>query len=76
MAVINIPMGGRAVPIEVPDFAMESTQQAILQTSQQMNAALAQMAGIEQNTNINNQRLISAVKDVQRETQQGNQQQG
>ena len=28
MAVIQIPIGGRAVPIEVPNFAMEDTQQS------------------------------------------------
>ena len=36
MAQINIPMGGRSVPIDVPDFAMESTQEQLLATMQQL----------------------------------------
>jgi len=36
MATISIPIGGRAVPIEVPDFAMENTQQAILEATNKM----------------------------------------
>ena len=36
MAQINIPMGGRSVPIDVPDFAMESTQEQLLATLQQL----------------------------------------
>jgi hypothetical protein len=62
MAVITIPVGGQAIPIEIPDFAMESTQQAILQTSQQMNAALAKMAGLEASQKNTNQQLAQQVK--------------
>jgi len=36
MALIQIPMGGKMVPIEVPDFAMEGTQQAILDATNKM----------------------------------------
>jgi len=38
MAQINIRMGGQTVPVDVPDFAMESTQASVL-------AALQQIAG-------------------------------
>ena len=63
MAVINIPIGGRPVAIEVPDFAMESTQQQILNNAMQMNAALASLSGLEQRDNVNNARLIRTVQD-------------
>tara|TARA_B100001094_G_scaffold69272_1_gene65715 strand:+ start:1048 stop:2928 length:1881 start_codon:yes stop_codon:yes gene_type:complete len=36
MAQINIRMGGQTVPVDVPDFAMESTQSSVLATLQQI----------------------------------------
>lgn len=63
MAVINIPIGGRPIAIEVPDFAMESTQQQILNNAMQMNTALASLSGLEQRDNVNNARLIRTVQD-------------
>lgn len=63
MAVISISIGGRQTPIEVPDFAMESTQQQILNNAMQMNTALASLSGLEQRDNINNARLIRTVQD-------------
>jgi hypothetical protein len=63
MAIISISIGGKPVPIEVPDFAMESTQQQILNNATQMNAALASLSGLEQRDNVNNARLIRTVQD-------------
>ena len=40
MAIISIPIGGRPVPIEVPDFAMEGTQRDILDVSKSIRDAL------------------------------------
>ena len=38
MAVVQIPMGGGMMGIDVPDFAMEATQQDLLSyTQQQVN---------------------------------------
>ena len=45
MAVIQIPIGGRPVPIEVPDFAMESTQQDLLNVTQKMASAIGALDG-------------------------------
>ena len=40
MAIISIPIGGRPVPIEVPDFAMEGTQRDLLDVSKSIRDAL------------------------------------
>lgn len=62
MAIINIPMGGQSIPIDVPDFAMESTQADILAAANQQVAALNRIAGIEsqaaQNENRNQQNQV------------------
>lgn len=44
MAVVNIPYGGQMVGIEVPDFAMESTQSDILLQAQKQTDALQSIA--------------------------------
>ena len=36
MAQIQIRMGGQTVPVDVPDFAMESTQASVLSALQQI----------------------------------------
>lgn len=45
MAVVNIPYGGQMVGVEVPDFAMESTQSDILSQAQKQTDALQAIAG-------------------------------
>ena len=40
MAIISIPIGGRPVPIEVPDFAMEGTQRDLLDVSKSIRDAV------------------------------------
>jgi len=68
MAVIQIPIGGRAVPIEVPNFAMEDTQQSILSVSQQIRDAITGVEG-------NDRQTQSAINDLTREVASGNMQQ-
>lgn len=45
MAAVNIPYGGQMVGVEVPDFAMESTQSDILSQAQKQTDALQTIAG-------------------------------
>ena len=45
MAIVQIPIGGRMVPIEVPDFAMEQTQLDVLDVQKQQLAQLQAIAG-------------------------------
>jgi len=78
MAQINIPMGGRSVPIDVPDFAMESTQEQLLATMQQLvggqSAATAKAASsirTEQQTKQEIQKLGSKLQKDNRERMQG-----
>jgi len=52
MAVIQIPIGGRAVPIEVPNFAMEDTQQSILSVSQQIRDAISRRMSLDKTVRI------------------------
>lgn len=70
MAVITIPIGGQAAQIEVPDFAMESTQQQILAANQAMAAALSSLTGEQDATGDSVERLASAVKNQTNQDQQ------
>lgn len=64
MAVITINMGGRPMAVDVPDFAMESTQQdvrsAISQLTSQIQALKASNQGIDQGEAA----IVRAVKDL------------
>jgi hypothetical protein len=46
MAIINIPMGGTSVAIDVPDFAMDATLQDLLQTSRTQLSTMQNLIGI------------------------------
>jgi hypothetical protein len=70
MAVITIPIGGQAAQIEVPDFAMESTQQQILAANQAMAAALSSLTGEQDATGDSVEKLASAVKNQTNQDQQ------
>ena len=54
MAVIQIPMGGGQIGIDVPDFAMEATQQDIAAYAAQQVAALNAIA-VKMGANLQNQ---------------------
>ena len=45
MATISIPIGGQMATIEVPDFAMETTQQDVLEQARKTSDALQSIAG-------------------------------
>lgn len=45
MASISIPIGGQMATIEVPDFAMETTQQDVLEQARKTSDALQSIAG-------------------------------
>lgn len=65
MAIISIPIGGKPVPIEVPDFAMEGTQRDILDVSKSIRDALG---GVKTGSD-STQR---AVNNLSRSIEQGN----
>lgn len=44
MAIVNIPYGGQSVPVTVPDFAMEATQQDVLVQAQKQTDVLQEIA--------------------------------
>ena len=44
MAAIQIPYGGTSITIDVPDFALETTQQDIARESSESNSILSQIA--------------------------------
>lgn len=44
MASITIPYGNSSIPVEIPDFALESTQQDIVRESSETNSLLSQIA--------------------------------
>lgn len=72
MAVVQIPMGGGMIGIDVPDFAMEATQQDLLSyTQQQVNilSAIASNSGLTVQTikNTSQQTIANANKNSQQQ---------
>ena len=73
MAVVQIPMGGGMMGIDVPDFAMEATQQDLLSyTQQQVNIlnAIADNTGatVSSIQNTSQQSIANANKNTQQQT--------
>ena len=73
MAVVQIPMGGGMMGIDVPDFAMEATQQDLLSYTQQqvniLNAIAANTgATVSSIQNTSNQSIANANKNTQQQT--------
>ena len=69
MASVNIPFGGSTVTVDVPDFAMEGTQQDVLEQASRQTDALqkiAQSMGIsiqnDRQETKSNKDLSSAIK--------------
>ena len=69
MAQVNIPFGGSSVTVDVPDFAMEGTQQDVLEQASRQTDALQKIAasmGIsiqnDQQETKSNKDLSSAIK--------------
>ena len=69
MASVNIPFGGGEVTVNVPDFAMEGTQQDVLEQANRQTDALqkiAQSMGIsiqnDRQETKSNKDLTSAIK--------------
>lgn len=72
MAVVQIPMGGGMMGIDVPDFAMEATQQDLLSYSQQqvniLNAIAANTgASVQSIQNASQQSIANANKNSQQQ---------
>jgi len=75
MASITIPYGNSSIPVEIPDFALESTQQDIVRESSETNSLLSQIAshmGVEVKTSQAQEKatdeLISKIEQNNKET--------
>jgi hypothetical protein len=64
MAVITINMGGRPMAVDVPDFAMESTQQDVRSAISQLTAQLQGLKASNQGVSQGEQAVVRAVKDL------------
>lgn len=79
MAVVNIPFGpgGQAVGVEVPDFAMEATQQDVLSQAQRQTDALQAIAGKIgaqiQNNQSQTKKITDTLEKTSRDEQRKNQ---
>ena len=76
MAIINIPMGGTSVAIDVPDFAMDATLQDLLQTSRTQLSTMQNLIGItashqNQQTRMATHGEEKIAKEVQKSSKQG-----
>lgn len=75
MAIVQIPMGNINVPVEVPDFAYEITQQDILEQAKQQTAILSNIAGGIQSGNSNDSQLTSAINENTKSNNRSNERQ-
>ena len=66
MAIIQIQAGGRPMTVDVPDFAMESTQQDIRAIMNDMQAALT---GVRTMTQQGDQQIASAIQAGNRQSE-------
>tara|TARA_B100002019_G_scaffold103175_1_gene88846 strand:+ start:1179 stop:3041 length:1863 start_codon:yes stop_codon:yes gene_type:complete len=66
MAIIQIQAGGRPMTVDVPDFAMESTQQDIRSIMSDMQSALT---GMRTMTQQGDQQIASAIRDGNRQAE-------
>lgn len=66
MAIIQIQAGGRPMTVDVPDFAMESTQQDIRSIMSDMQSALT---GMRTMTQQGDQQIASAIRDGNRQSE-------
>lgn len=66
MAIIQIQAGGRPMTVDVPDFAMESTQQDIRSIMSDMQSALT---GMRTMTQQGDQQIASAIRDGNRKAE-------
>ena len=64
MAVITINMGGRPMAVDVPDFAMESTQQDVRAAITQLTSQIQALKGSNQGASQGEQAIVRAVKDL------------
>ena len=78
MASVNIPFGGATVTVTIPDFAMEGTQQDVLEQASRQTDALQKIAssmGIslqnDQKENKSNRDLLSQLQKSNKDNLQG-----
>jgi len=74
MASIDIPMGpgGQAATINVPDFAMESTQKQLLDALQNIAGGQASTQASNRGVSQGDQQVKAAIKDLARKTEKEN----
>ena len=64
MAVITINMGGRPMAVDVPDFAMESTQQDVRSAIESLTSQIQALKASNQAIDQGEQAIVRAVKDL------------
>ena len=64
MAVITINMGGRPMAVDVPDFAMESTQQDVRAAITQLSSSIQSLKATNQGIDQGEAAIVRAVKDL------------
>ncbi len=64
MAVITINMGGRPMAVDVPDFAMESTQQDVRSAISQLTSQIQGLKASNEGIDAGEAAVIRAVKEI------------
>ena len=64
MAIIQIPIGGRPVTVDVPDFAMESTQQDVKNAIQDLVTTMGGVVSKIDDTSSGDMAIKGAVDDL------------
>ena len=64
MAVITINMGGRPMAVDVPDFAMESTQQDVRAAISQLSSSIQALKASNKEIDQGEAAVVRAIKDL------------
>ena len=72
MATVNIPYGGQSVGVEVPDFAMEGTQQDVLEQNSRQTDLLSKIASQMGISVQQENQTVKTNKEIAREISKGN----
>ena len=71
MAVITGQLGNQNIQVNIPDFAMDSTVEQVVQTMDKMNASIGALIGGQDDVTLGDQRIAQAVDRLAQSEKEG-----